>query len=89
MLEGKVAIVTGGTRGIGYQTVQKFLENKAQVVLFGSKKESVLKAIESLKTKNSNYEVLGFYPDLTNFEEVTNVFKEVKRKIWAYWYFSK
>ena len=80
MLEGKVAIITGGTRGIGYQTVQKFLENKAQVVLFGSKKESVLKAIESLKTKNSNYEVLGFYPDLTNFEEVTNVFKEVKEK---------
>ena len=80
MLEGKVAIVTGGTRGIGYQPVQKFLENKAQVVLFGSKKESVLKALESLKSKNSNYEVLGFYPDLINFEEVTNVFKEVKEK---------
>ena len=36
MLEGKVAIVTGGTRGIGYEIVKKFLNNKAKVVLFGS-----------------------------------------------------
>ena len=37
MLEGKVAIITGGTRGIGYDIVKKFLDNKAKVVLFGSK----------------------------------------------------
>ena len=39
MLDGKVAIVTGGTRGIGFATAKKFLDNNAQVVLFGSRKE--------------------------------------------------
>ena len=33
MLKNKVAVVTGGTRGIGYATVRKFLENGAKVVL--------------------------------------------------------
>ena len=33
MLDGKVAVVTGGTRGIGFATVKKFLENEAKVIL--------------------------------------------------------
>ena len=65
MLENKVAIITGGTRGIGFATAQKFLQNGAKVVLFGSRKESVDKALEKLKKENSNYEVLGFYPNLS------------------------
>ena len=52
MLEGKVAIVTGGTRGIGYAIVKKFLEEKANVILFGSKEESVTKAINTLDRKS-------------------------------------
>ena len=48
LLKDKVAVVTGGTRGIGYATVKKFLENGAKVVLFGSRKETVDKALASL-----------------------------------------
>ncbi len=80
MLENKVAIVTGGTRGIGYAIVKKFLENKAKVVLFGSKEESVIKAINSLKEENKDYEVSGYFPNLTNEEEVKKVFEEIKNK---------
>lgn len=78
MLKGKVAVVTGGTRGIGFATVKKFLENEAKVVLLGSKQETVEKAIKELKQINSSYEVIGFYPDLSIKEEMDEVFKKVK-----------
>lgn len=77
MLEGKIAIVTGGTRGIGYETVKLFLENKAKVVLFGSRKETVDKAVNSLKEENESYEVMGLYPNLCKEEEIKNAFDEV------------
>lgn len=80
MLKERVAIVTGGTRGIGFATVKKFLENGAKVVLFGSKEDSVNKAVEELKAFNSSYEVSGYYPNLTQEEEVKKVFDEVYSK---------
>ena len=78
MLKGKVAVVTGGTRGIGFATVKKFLENEAKVVLLGSKQETVEKAIKELKQINSSYEVIGFYTNLSSKEEMDEVFKKVK-----------
>lgn len=80
MLEGKVAIITGGTRGIGFETVKLFLENGAKVALLGSKEESVNKALEKLQAENSSYQVLGFCPNLTLEEEIKKVFEEVNSK---------
>ena len=80
MLNEKVAIITGGTRGIGFAIAKKFLENNAKVVILGSKEETVTKALEELKGINENYEIDGFYPDLTNEEEVKNMFEEVNKK---------
>ena len=54
MLNGKVAVVTGGTRGIGLATVRKFLQNGATVVLFGSRTETVEKTVTTLKEENAN-----------------------------------
>jgi len=79
MLEGKVAIVTGGTRGIGFAIVKKFLENGAKVALLGSKNETVEKAISELKKENADYEVIGFYPNLTKEGEVKNTFENVEK----------
>lgn len=75
MLENKVVIVTGGTRGIGLETVKLFKENKAQVVLFGSRKESVDKALEEL-----NNEVDGYYPNLSDYEDVHNTIEKILEK---------
>lgn len=80
MLKGKVAVVTGGTRGIGYAVVKKYLENGAKVVLFGSRAETVEKALSSLKEENSGWEVEGDYPDLSDAEAVKAAIFKVKEK---------
>ena len=49
MLNGKTAVITGSTRGIGLSIAIKFLENGANVVICGSKQESVDKALSKLK----------------------------------------
>lgn len=59
MLQNKIAVVTGGTRGIGYAIVQKFLQNGAKVVLFDSREETVVKAVTSLKEENPDWDVSG------------------------------
>ena len=80
MIEGKIAVVTGGTRGIGFEIVRKFLHNGAKVALFGSKKESVEEAISKLQKENEKFEVIGFYPNLANEIEVRETFKEIANK---------
>lgn len=80
MLKNKVAIVTGGTRGIGYAVVEKFLQNGATVVLFGSRQETVTKAIASLKEKNQNWEVSGAWPTLTDADAMTAEISKIKDK---------
>ena len=67
-LNEKVAIVTGGTRGIGLEIARLFYENNAKVIIFGSKEESVNKAIEDLKKENIF--VNGYYPDLLKYDEI-------------------
>ena len=80
MLKGKVAVVTGGTRGIGYAVVKKYLENGAKVVLFGSREETVNKALSSLKAENADWEVEGDYPDLSDAGAVKAAIQKVKDK---------
>lgn len=80
MLEGKVAIITGGTRGIGFEIVRTFLQNGAKVILFGSRKESVNNAINKLKTENNNYDTIGFSPTLSNESEIKEVFETINNK---------
>ena len=70
LLENKVAIVTGGTRGIGLATVKAFLDEGAKVILCGSKKESVDKALNELNNEN----VRGIWPKLDDFNDVKENF---------------
>lgn len=79
-IKNKVVIVTGGTRGIGFATVKAFLENGAKVVLCGSRKETVDKALAELNKINSGYEVIGFSTNLIDISEVRSMMNEVSSK---------
>ena len=78
MLTNKTAAVTGGTRGIGLAIVKKYLENGANVVVMGSRKETVDKALAGL----TEYEgrVMGLWPDLCDPEAVAEAFASVKER---------
>lgn len=80
MLKGKTAIVTGGTRGIGYAIVKKYLENGAKVALFGSRQETVDKALAKLKEEVPEGEVIGMCPDLSDPEAIQTAFHAVKEQ---------
>lgn len=78
MLKGKTAVVTGGTRGIGFAIVKKYLENGANVAIAGSRQESVEKALEKLPEYRDR--VMGIWPNLCSPDEVAAAFASVKEK---------
>ncbi len=78
MLQGKIAIVTGGTRGIGYATVKKFLENGACVALCGSRQETVERALHKLKEEGwDESRMMGLWPVLSDSKSVQEAFDQV------------
>lgn len=78
MLQNKTAIITGGTRGIGFAIAEKYLKNGANVVIGGSRQETVDQALAKL----TEYEgrVMGICPDLCSPEEVKKAFDSVKER---------
>jgi len=80
MLKGKVAIITGGTRGIGLAIAKKYLNNGATVVIWGSRQETVDKALEQLRAENPEWQVEGQAPSLKSSEQIEAAMTEVKRR---------
>lgn len=83
MLKNKVAIVTGGTRGIGFAVVKKFIENGAAVSLWGSRQETVDQALEQLKELYPDAKISGKYPSLKDTAQVTAMINQVKEEFGA------
>lgn len=76
-LKDKAAIITGGSRGIGYATADAFLREGATVILTASSPETAQKAVLQLKEKYPDSTVAGISPDLSNLKEVRESFKKV------------
>ncbi len=66
-LAGKVALVTGGSRGIGRAIAEALLEEDAQVAICGRSKESLDRAVAELEAKG---EVAGTTCNMGQNEEV-------------------
>ena len=79
-LKDKVAVITGGSRGIGFATADKFLKEGATVILTASSQATADKAVTLLKDKYPDATVAGIYPDLTSLESVRSAFREVTEK---------
>ena len=79
-LKDKVAIITGGSRGIGFATADAFLREGARVILSASTQESADNAVSKLKEKYPDAIVAGMSPDLSNYESVRNAFIDATTK---------
>lgn len=75
-LKDKVALLTGGSRGIGFATADRFLQEGAVVILTASSQGSADRAVARLKEKHPGGTVAGISPDLSSLESVRAAFQE-------------
>jgi 3-hydroxybutyrate dehydrogenase len=76
MLKGKVALVTGGTSGIGRAIVERYASNGASIIFNGFiSKESAEDIKSSLKDKYKS-DVFYHSANLTNRKEIQNMVEE-------------
>lgn len=71
-LEGKIAVVTGGTSGIGLATAKLFASEGAHVFVTGRRKAELDAAVESIGNAT------GFQVDSANMDDLDRLFSQVK-----------
>lgn len=76
-LQGKLALVTGSTAGIGFAIASTLAEEGARVAINGRKQERVDAALEKLRQKNRGAEFTGIAADLGTVDGVDALLKEV------------
>ena len=76
-LKDKVAIITGGSRGIGFATANKFLYEGAKVIITAHTQPSADRAVQTLKDKHPDSSIVGISPNLASLESVCSEFQKV------------
>ncbi|WP_431122721.1 SDR family oxidoreductase [Flagellimonas flava] len=74
-LNNKIALITGGSSGIGLATAQKFVEQGAHVIIVGRNEEALNTAVSQLGEQS-----YGIRADISNLSDLDNLYNEVKTK---------
>jgi NAD(P)-dependent dehydrogenase (short-subunit alcohol dehydrogenase family) len=74
-LDGKIAVITGGSSGIGLATVQRFVEEGAYVFIIGRRQSEVDVAVNQIG-KN----VTGVQGDVSNLKDLDRLYDTVKQQ---------
>src|SRR5471032_2681364 len=74
-LEGKIAVITGGSSGIGLATAKRFVEEGAHVVITGRREKELKEAAAFIKKNVTT--VVG---DVSRMEDLDRLYAVVKEK---------
>lgn len=75
--EGRVALVTGSSRGIGKATIVELAKNKCNVIINYVNSEEEANALKKYVIENYNVRALIIKADVSNEEEVKNMFNKI------------
>jgi NAD(P)-dependent dehydrogenase (short-subunit alcohol dehydrogenase family) len=79
-LKGKVALVTGGNIGLGYETVKAIASRGAHVVLAARNEEKGRKAVETIIKENPNFSVEFLQLDLASQASIKKAVEEFNNR---------
>jgi len=74
-LANKVAVITGGSSGIGLATAQRFIADGAEVVITGRNQEALNAAVVKLGDRAT-----GIQGDVANLEDLDRLFAQVQEQ---------
>jgi Tropinone reductase 1 len=77
-LQGKKALITGGTRGIGRAIVEEFLQLGAEIFIISKNKNSLDEAIKIWR--DAGHAVHGLAADLSKDEAYSKVINEITKR---------